>query len=95
MSGLTCAELSTSLVVALVDATVGGHLGEVESTIQTAGQVGHVDIESEFLADEIEHLVLGVGLHEVGTGADVGGERALGDKLQVQRIAAGRDTVGT
>ena len=94
MSELTCAELSTGLVVALVDATVGGHLDEVESTVQTAGQVGHVDIESEFLADEIEHLVLGVGLHEVGTGSDIR-SGTLGNELKGQGIVGCRDTVGT
>jgi hypothetical protein len=86
--------LGTGLVVALVDTTVGGHLDEVESTVQTARQLGGIDVESELLADEVEHLVLGVALHEVGTRTDVAAGRTLGNKLEGQSIAAGGDTVG-
>ncbi len=39
-------------------------------------------------------LVLGLGLHEVGTRADVGRVGALGDELEVQGIAAGGDAIG-
>lgn len=87
--------LGTSLVVALVDTTVGSHLNKVESTVQTARQLGDVDVEGELLADEVEHLVLGVALHEVGTRTNVSRVRALGDELEGQRVAAGSDTVGT
>ena len=92
---LTSSILGTSLVVSLVDATVGGHLNKVESTVQTAREVGNVNVEGELLVDEVEHLVLGVGLHEVGTGSDVAGELALGDELEGQGIARSRDTIGT
>jgi hypothetical protein len=87
--------LGTSLVVALADATVGGHLDEVESTVQTAGKVGDINIEGKLLVDQVKHLVLGVGLHKVGTGSNVAGVLALGDKLEGQGIAASGDTVGT
>ena len=92
---VTSSVLGTSLVVALVDTTVGSHLNKVESTVQAARQLGDVDVEGELLADEVEHLVLGVALHEVGTRTNVGRVRALGDELEGQRIAAGSDTVGT
>ena len=91
----TSSVLGTSLVVALVDTTVGSHLNKVESTVQTARQLGDVDVEGELLADEVEHLVLGVALHEVGTRTNVSRVRALGDELEGQRVAAGSDTVGT
>ena len=39
-------------------------------------------------------LVLGGGLHEVGTRTNVGRVGALGDELEVQGVAAGGDTVG-
>lgn len=87
-------ELGTGLVVALVDATIGGHLNEVKSAVQTAGQLGNVNIEGELLADDVEHLVLGVRLHQVGTGTNVSGVGALGDELQGELVAAGGDTVG-
>ena len=93
MSGLTCAELSTSLVVALVDATVGGHLDKVEGTVQTARKLGDVDVKGELLVDEVEHLVLGVRLHEIGTRTNVAGERALGDELEGESVVAGSDTI--
>ncbi len=95
MIHLTGSVLGTSLVIALVDATVGGHLNEVESTVQTARKVGDIDVEGEFLVDEIEHLVLGVRLHEVGTGSHVGGELALGNESEGKGIVGGGDTVGT
>jgi hypothetical protein len=92
---VTGSELGTSLVVALSDTTVGGHLDKVESTVETTREFGDIHIEGEFLADEVEHLVLGVALHEVGTRTDVGSAVALGDELDAQGIAAGGDTVGT
>lgn len=91
---LTSSVLGTGLVVALVDATVGSHLSEVESTVQTARKVRNINIEGELLVDEIEHLVLGVGLHEVSTGSDVAGVLALGNELQGQSIVGGSDTIG-
>jgi len=92
---VTGSVLGTGLVVALVHATISGHLDEVQSTVQTARQLGNIDVEGELLADKVEHLVLGVGLHQVGTGTDVVTVRALGDELQGQGIAARGDTVGT
>jgi hypothetical protein len=85
--------LGTGLVVTLVDTTVGGHLDEVESTVQTARQLGGIDVEGELLADEVEHLVLGVALHEVGTRTDVAAGGTLGNELEGQSIAASGDTV--
>lgn len=92
---VTSSVLGTGLVVALVKATVGGHLDEVQSAVQTARQLRNIDVEGELLANEVEHLVLAVGLHKVGTGADIGSIFALGNELQGQGIAAGRDTVGS
>jgi hypothetical protein len=92
---VTGSELGSGLVVALAHSTVGGHLDEVESTVETARQLGDIDVEGELLADEVEHLVLGVGLHEVGTRTNVCSAVALGDELDAQGIAAGGDTVGT
>jgi hypothetical protein len=88
-------ELGTGLVVALAHAAVREHLHEVESTIQTARQLGYINVEGEFLANEVEHLVLGVRLHQVGTGSNVGRAGTLGDELEGQSTATGADTVGT
>lgn len=79
---VTSSVLGTSLVVTLVHTAIGSHFDEVESTVQTARQLGDIDVEGELLADEVEHLVLTVGLHEVGTGPDIGGVLARGDELQ-------------
>jgi hypothetical protein len=91
----TSSVLGTSLVVALAKATIGGHLDKVESTVQTAGKVRDINVEGELLIDQVEHLVLGVCLHEVGTGSDVARVLALGDELECQGIAASGDTVST
>lgn len=82
--------LSTSLVGGeLGQTTVLVHLGEVECTVETAREVGHVNVEGELLVQELEHLVCSVGLHEVDTRADVGASL----ELESQGIAAGGDTV--
>lgn len=67
---------------------------EVESTVETAANVGDIDVEGELVAEEVEHLVLGLGLHEVDTRTDVGAVLVLGDELEVEAVAAGLDTVG-
>lgn len=92
---LTSSVLSTSLVVALVKTTISCHLNEVESTVQTARKVRNINVEGELLVDEVEHLVLGVGLHEVGSGTNVGRVLALCNKLEGQGIVGGGDTVST
>ena len=54
-------------------ATIGSHLGEVDGTVETAGELGDIDVEGELLVEQVEHLILGVGgVHEVDTRADVG-----------------------
>jgi hypothetical protein len=92
---VTSSVLGTGLVVALSNTTIGGHLDEVESAVETTGQLRDIDVEGELLTDEVEHLVLCVALHKVCTRTNVGGVRALGDEFDAQRIAAGSDTVGT
>jgi hypothetical protein len=43
---------------------------------------------------ELEHLVLGIRSHEIGSRADVRRVRAFSDKLELQGVATSRDTVG-
>ena len=82
--------LGSGLVVGVLGhATILVHGGEVEGAVETAGQVGHVDVEGELLVEELEHLVVGVVLHEVDTRADVGARH----ELERERGAGGRDTV--
>ena len=92
---VTGTELSASLVSREASlATVGVHLREVECAVKAAGELGHVDREGELLVLEVERLVLGVRrVHEVDTRADVL-LRGLGDELERERVAGGRDTVG-
>ncbi len=93
---VTGSVLGTSLVVGLGGhATISGHVGEVEGTVETARKIGDIDIKGEFLVLDLEHLVLGrVRGHEVDTGTDVG-IGTLGDKLHGDSIARGGDTVCT
>lgn len=73
--------------------TIGHHLREVESAIQTTGQVADVDIEGELLVKESEDLIVGVVTsHQINTRADVR-LRAGGNEVKSERISAGGDTV--
>lgn len=67
---LTRPIISASLVER-VSSTLLVHLGQVQSAVHTARQLGDVDIEGEFAASQLEHLVvLLVLLQEVDSGAD-------------------------
>ena len=46
---------------------------EVESTIETAPELGDVDVEGELVTQEGEHLILGIAGHEIEPRTDVGG----------------------
>ena len=90
------AELGTSLVAGeAAHPAVSVHLDEVERAVEAAGELGHVDVESELLVLELEHLVLGIGrVHEVHARADVRRVRAVGDELERERVPARRNAVG-
>lgn len=71
--------------------TLGLHLAHVQSTVHTAGQLGNVDVEGEFLAGQLDHLVLLlVGSEEVDSGA---GHSVLAVHVQGDGTALGRNTV--
>ena len=85
----------TSLVASETgETTVGVHLREVESTVETAGKVGDIDVKGELLVLELEHLIGGIGSQEVDTRADVLAAGVGSDELERQGIAADGDTVG-
>lgn len=88
---VTGSVLCTGLVVRpLGHTTVGVHLRQVESTVETARQVRHVYVESELLILELEHLIVGIIGHKIDTRTDV----LASNKLEGEAVAAGRDTVG-
>lgn len=92
---VTSSVLSTSLVGRESGhTTIGVHLHEVQRAVETTWQVGHVDIESEFLVLQVEHLVVRVILHEVDTGTNVF-VRASGNELNRELVAARGDTICT
>jgi hypothetical protein len=67
-------------------------LREVKSAVDATAKVGKVDIEREFLVEELQALIFGVGrVHEVDTRADV----AASDEVELQAITAGSDTIST
>jgi hypothetical protein len=84
--------LCTSGVVSL-HTTISGHFNKVQGTIETARQVGHVNVKAEFLTKQVEGLVRGVAVHQVDTRTNVGGVGAVGNKLQSQGVARSGDTV--
>ena len=84
----------TSLVPGVLgQATVGIHLGEVEGSIETAGQVGEVDVKCELLVEELEHLILRIAGHHIDTRADVLATGVGGDKLEREGVTASGDTI--
>lgn len=89
--------LSTSLVTRVAGlSSIGVHLREVESTVQTARKLGDIDIEGELLVEEVEHLVgLVLVVHKIDTGTDVGGVLTLGDEAEGKGITGSGDTVGS
>ena len=54
-----------------------------------------VDVKGELLVEEIEVLIGGIILHEVGPRTDVLAVGIVGDELEGECIAAGGDTIGT
>lgn len=85
--------LSTGLVASVLGlSTIGVHGDKVQSAVQTAREPRNISVEGELLVLQVEELVLLVGLvHEVDTGSNV----RASDELEVDRVAAGGDTVGT
>lgn len=72
--------------------SIRGHLGEVESTIGSAWQVGNIHIVSEFLIQKTELLVcLSVFLEKVDTRRREAA--AWVEELKLEGVAAGGDTV--
>lgn len=92
----TSAVLGTSLVGGIAaHATVLLHGNEVEGAVETALDRREINIEGELVVHESEHLVLGVAVHEVESGADVGAVVVLGDELEREGIAADGGAIGS
>jgi hypothetical protein len=84
--------LRASLIAGeLGHATISGHLDKVDGTVETTGEVGHVDVECKLLVLELEDVVGRVAGHEIDTRTDVG----TSNELQGECVTAGSDTVGT
>ena len=80
--------LGSGLVVGiLAHTTIFVHGHKVESTIETARELGEVDIECEFLVQQAEHLVRGIRLHKIQARTDIGRVGSFGDELEGQRAA--------
>jgi hypothetical protein len=87
--------LGTSLVGGVRgQTTISGHLGEVNSAVQTTRKLGNVNVESELLVEGLEQLVLGVASEEVKTRSNVFAVGVRLNKLEGKGISAGRYTVG-
>lgn len=78
---------STSLVQ--VRKTTGRvHFGEVERTVIPTREVGNVDVECEFLVENVEVFVLSLGVEEVYPGATI-------PKVNANSVTSGRHAIGT
>lgn len=76
----------------MAETTVLLHLDKIERTVDSAGNLGNIDIEGELLVKEMEHLVFAVAVHEVNTSADIS-VIALGKKFDTKLVAARGDAV--
>lgn len=56
--------LSATCVI-LISSTGGAHLGQVKSTVFTAGQSRHIDVEAQFTTEELHHHVVTIRTEEV------------------------------
>ena len=92
---VTSTILGTSLVGGVArHATILLHSDEVEGTIETALEGGQVNIESELVVHEVEHLELVRSVHEIESGANVGAVLVLGEELEGEGVTAGGGTIG-
>jgi hypothetical protein len=92
---VTRAKFSAGFVSRVLgQATVGVHGDEVQRAVQTAADVGNINIERELVAQKGEHLVLGIVLHEIQAATNILAIRALGDKLEAECVAGSGHTVG-
>jgi len=71
-------------------ATVLVHLAEVDGAVQTARELGHIDVHGELLVEQVKQAVLFVAGHQVDAGPDVLAVVVLGDKIEPQRAGLGR-----
>lgn len=93
---VTGSVLGTSLVGGeLGHATIGVHLTEVHSTVQTARQLRHIHVKGELLVEKVEHAVLAVRRHQVSTRTNVPAVAVAGDEVELQGTGArSGDAVG-
>lgn len=75
---------------AVSEATYGN---KVEGAIQATADVRDINVKGKLIAEELEHLVLVLALHEIHAGPNVLAVRVLLDVLEAQRVAVGLDTV--
>jgi hypothetical protein len=82
--------LRTGLVARVFrHATIGIHSHKVQSTVQTARKVRHINIEGELVVQQVEMLIRLVILHKVQTRANIG----TGDEAELKLGSRGSDTV--
>lgn len=94
---VTRSVFGTGLVAAvLAHTTIGIHLGEIKSTVETTRKVGNINVEGELLVEEVEHLVVrgASWSHEVDTRSNVL-VRSSRNKVEPERVTRGGDTVCT
>lgn len=90
---VSCSVCRTSLVGAR-EATIGGHRDKIQGAVQATRKLRHIHVEGEFVAQEVEDLVLCRRRHQVRAGADILAVAVFRDKVQSQSVTAGGDTVG-
>lgn len=72
-------------------AAIRVHSREVDSSVQSTSQVGHIDVEGKLLVLQGDHLVVGVIGHEVDSAPDV----LAGYKFEGKGVTSTIDTVNS
>lgn len=70
-----------------------GHRDEVQSSVETAGQLGQINVKAELITNQVEHLIIVGVLHEIRARPNVSRVLSLCDELEFELIARSRDAV--
>jgi predicted ABC-type sugar transport system permease subunit len=81
---ISCTILGSSLVGGVLFQTaICVHRNKVQGTVEATRQFREIDVKGKLMVTrELEHLVCGIGSHQVCARANVGGVRALRDELE-------------
>ena len=85
--------LSTGSISTLTLITVLAHLYEIEGAIQSAWELGNIDIKSELYTPKLEHLIVIVVTHHIHATTNVFRVLSLCDKAHLEVVGGSLNAV--